>query len=139
MGGACLLDNDCAAGLFCDTLNRGGMVAVASYAGNNTLPSDFGQCTDAYAPYTKCDAGHSCQSPYTCIKPEGSASYYCMGGSGGTQFNGWVKVGGVGFIPSANAHTGTTSAQVSGLNTSYAYSSVLAGALEGGRKYLLGF
>ena len=142
-GAACLQSADCSDGLFCDLLNRGGRIGVAAPSGNGTIASDFGQCTDAFAPYTRCnpDVG-KCSDPYSCTQLEGSNDYYCLTNqAGGTQFFGWVKVGGIGFEPSSKIyHSGTTSAMVSGgSDASYAYNSVLMGSLEGEKKYLLSF
>jgi hypothetical protein len=144
MGGACLENSDCTEGLFCDTLNRGSKIGVAVYVGNRTTASDYGQCADHFAPYTKCNLSMgSCESPYSCELASGN-DHYCVrtNETAGTQFNSWVKVGGIDFaLSTATYHSGASSALVggSGSNTSYAYNSALLGSLEGDAKYMLEF
>jgi hypothetical protein len=68
--------------------------------------------------------------------------YYCirMNGTGvGTQFNSWVKMGGIDFELSPTKHSGASSASVRGGVDSYVYNSVLMGSLEGESKYALEF
>jgi len=60
-------------------------------------------------------------------------------GQAGTQFNSWVKVGGIDVELSAIRHSGESSASVSGSATSYIYNSALMGSLEGEQKYALEF
>ncbi|MFA6328553.1 MAG: LamG-like jellyroll fold domain-containing protein, partial [Candidatus Micrarchaeia archaeon] len=148
IGGACLNNSDCAVGLFCDTLNRGSRIGISAYGANRTIISDYGQCTNYYAPYTKCDITRAqsqrCYdepSQFACTKLENSADYYCIrtGGTAGTQFNSWVKTGGIDFTPSTLYHSGTSSASVSGGVGSYAYNSALMGMLDGGQKYVVEF
>jgi len=140
-GGACIDDSGCCSG-FCDRLNSAGPISVASYGSNNTLVLDYGQCTDTFAPFTKCDTPsnpqHPCADGYPCTEYAGTGVHYCTGGYG-TQFNGWVKAGGVNFERTPNARTGSSAAVIYGLPASYAYNSVLMNALEGGRNYMLGF
>ena len=145
LGGACLKDSDCATG-FCDTLNRGSKIGVTTYGANRTTISDYGLCVIRYAPYTLCNISSplpagGCESPYSCVKLNGSNAYYCThtNGSAGTQFSSWVKVGGVGLdISTVLHHSGASSALVSG-DVGYAYNSALFGSLEGEQKYVLEF